>query len=298
MEDCKFSFYDGNNIQYPDVATGGMSNNVILRRNVIADSYNITGHSEGLYVDNVANLVLEQNLFDHNGWNSSVPGAAPNVFNHNIYIQFTSGPATLIGNILAQASSHGAQVRPGGIVIDNLFIRDPIELLIGGSASTVSGNVFTEGNDIDSANPRGYGIDVNPSSGPIQILRNVIAHEASGSHYGYGISFAAGTVGNTAKNNIIYRWDNPIVDKGVGNVTSPNSINLPGYPDPNRTVEIYSESLGGRPTLSDFLAEARKQSKDNWRPQYTANAANGYIRSGFGIEGPSTGAAPSLDPKN
>lgn len=284
MEDCKFSFYDGNAIQYPNVDTGGMSKNVILRRNVFENSYNSNGgHSQGLYVDNVANLVLEGNLFDHNGWNSSVAGANPTVFNHDLYIQTTSGPATLIDNIFANASSHGAQVRNGGIVSDNLFVHDPIELLIGGTASAVSDNVFTDSNDIDSLNPRGYAIDVNPSKGPIQIHRNIIVRGA-GSSDGHGILFAAGTVGNAATHNIIYGWKNPIVDNGIANVTSPNSIDLRDYPDAERSVERYNVSIGGKPTLSDFLAEARKQSRDNWRPSYTARAVNEYIRAGFGTD--------------
>jgi hypothetical protein len=32
-----------------------------------------------------------------------------------------------------------------------------------------------------------------------------------------------------------------------------------------------------------FAIEARKQSRLNWRTQYTAEAVNGYIRAGFGL---------------
>jgi hypothetical protein len=275
LEDCKFSFYTANTIE------GSGSGNVILRRDIIVDNYSTTSlHSEGLYVDNVANLVLEQNIFDHNGWNSSVSGADPNIFNHDLYIQTTSGPATLIGNIFGDASSHGAQVRPGGTVLDNLFVRDPIGLLIGGSASTVSGNVFLEGNDIGGG-ARGWGIDVNPSSGPIQVLNNIIAHEASTGNNGHGINFATGDVNDIAQNNIIYQWDNPIIDSGSVDITMPNAINLTGYLDPNRSIETYMASLGGSATLAAFIAAARNQSKSDWNPQYTAEAVNSYIASGF-----------------
>jgi hypothetical protein len=277
IEDCKFRFYSTNTIE------GGGFGNVVFRRNIIADNYDITPrHSEGLYIDKIANLVLEQNLFNHNGWNSSVSGADATIFNHNLYIQTTSGPATLIGNIFANASSHGAQVRPGGTVIDNLFVKNPIALLIGGSASTVSGNVFLEGNDI-GASARGWGIDVNPSTGPVQVLDNIIAHEASAGADGHGISFGAGTVNDTARNNVIYQWNNPIVDRGTRNITSPNAINLTGYLDPNRTIETYMASIGDGPTLSVFLTEADKQSRNAWRPRYTASAINEYIRAGFDI---------------
>jgi len=54
------------------------------------------------------------------------------------------------------------------------------------------------------------------------------------------------------------------------------------YPDPNRTIGTYNASLGGPATLEAFMAQARLQSKDNWRSQYTANAVNDYVRVGFG----------------
>ena len=91
VEDTKFSFYNDSTIE------GAGSGNIIFRRNIIADNYDTNGHSQGLYIDHVANLILEQNLFDHNGWNSSVPGAEATIFNHNLYIQNTSGLATVIG---------------------------------------------------------------------------------------------------------------------------------------------------------------------------------------------------------
>jgi hypothetical protein len=109
---------------------------------------------------------------------------------------------------------------------------------------------------------------------------------ASAFPYGAGLNFDSTATGVNASNNIIHDWTNPIVtDPGNpgANIISPNEINLTGYPDPNRTVGTYNASLGGSPTLLGFLAEARKQSKDNWRPQYTAEAVNIYIRAGFGI---------------
>ena len=132
-------------------------------------------------------LVLDGNLFDHNGWNAKIAGAEPTIFNHNVYIQTTNGPATLNDNILANASSHGAQVRDGGTVTDNLFVHDPIELLVGGTGGLVSNNVFTEANDIDANNPRGFGLDVNPAIAPVQATYNIFTHDASAKPYGHGI---------------------------------------------------------------------------------------------------------------
>ena len=295
IEDTEVSFYKDN------VVLEAPLTNVSLRRDIILDSYSTDAHSQGLYSDEVTNLILDGNVFDHNGWNASVPGASPTIFNHNIYIQSTNGPATLIDNISANASSHGAQVRNGGIVTDNLFVHDPIGLLVAGTASTVSGNVVTESNDIDSADPRGFGIDINPTtSGAIQVTNNIITHEASTAGDGFGISLEPGTTGDTVQNNIIYQWDSPVVDSGSGNTTSPNAINQSGYVDPNRTVESYYASLGGSASLSAFLAAVESQSKSNWNPALTADAVDSYIAAGFSttpsgptlssiVESPSTG---------
>ena len=282
IEDCKFSFYA---VDIGMAEPNGVPSysNIALRRNIIVDAYSPISHSQGIYMEGVNGLLLEGNLFDHNGWNTSVPGADPTIYNHNIYIQTSSGPTILRDNISANASSHGAQVRPGGIVTNNLFVHNPIELLIGGGPSNVSENVISEGNDISPTLPRGFGIYVDPSSGSIQIRNNIITHEASGFSYGHGITLAAGTLGDIATNNIIYKWDNPIVDTGTGNITSPNAINLTTYLDPNRTVETYNASLHNSPTLIAFLAAARDQSKGNWNRQYTAGAVNEYIRAGFYI---------------
>jgi hypothetical protein len=56
----------------------------------------------------------------------------------------------------------------------------------------------------------------------------------------------------------------------------------PSFPDPTRSPASYNESLGGTATLEAFLTEARKQSRLNWRPAYTARQANNYFRAGFG----------------
>jgi hypothetical protein len=282
IEDCKFSFYTTNL-----VFEGGTAQYLALRRNIVVDAYSTNSHSSGLLANNVIISLIEENVFDHNGWNDSVSGAAATIFNHNIYLQgvaydpkSVSGPAILKGNIVANASSHGAQLRAGGTVTNNLFVRNPLGLLIL-PPSTVNDNVFMSGNDITASLPRGFGIEVNPGTGPNQITNNILAHEDSSRPFGHGIILEAGTAQTVVRKNIIFQWDDPIDDKGIGNTTSPNDINVSGYRDPGRTVETYNVSLGGAPRLSDFLQEARKQSKDNWRPQYTANSVNKYIWAGF-----------------
>src|SRR5271169_3425649 len=88
IEDCKFSFFKDDIVIQ---TLGGTSQNLSLRRNVITDSYSTDAHSQGIYIDSVDNVLVEENVFDHNGWNSSVSGADPTIFNHNVYIQTMAG---------------------------------------------------------------------------------------------------------------------------------------------------------------------------------------------------------------
>jgi len=292
VEDCKFSFYQGSGFD-----TDG-AQNVSLRRNIIVDSYSTTGHSQGLYVAGVTNLVIDENVFDHNGWNASISGAEPTIFNHNIYLQVLSDPATVKGNTIANASSHGLQQRSGGATTNNLFAHNPIGMEYGSTETaeygpmqhdgTATNNVFLEGYDIGPENPRGWGIIVYPDAAGVKVLLtdNIIAHVASSAPYGFGIGFESGATGGTATNNIICQWDDPIHDDNGSNVISPNTTNASTCdglgPDPNRTIETYDKSLGGPGTLAHFLTLARAQSKDNWNPALTAAAVNAYIRAGFG----------------
>jgi hypothetical protein len=65
------------------------------------------------------------------------------------------------------------------------------------------------------------------------------------------------------------------------------------FPDPNRSVASYMQTLGfsgNDASTAKFLTEARKLSRNNWRPEFTAAAVNRYIREGFAMpEPPSNG---------
>jgi hypothetical protein len=294
IEDNVFRYYTVNIVLG---ASGLALKNFSLRRNIIADAYSTTGHSEGIFSDGVTGLIMEENLFDHNGWNASIEGAEANVFNRNIYLAATTTQVFFKGNISANSASEGAQFRSGGTIINNLFVRNSSGFDLGHlqgdpiiTFAEVHQNVILESNDIQDApapGPRGFGIVFYSAKGTgVKVTNNIIAHVASAFPYGAGLNFDSTATAVDASNNIIYDWTNPIVtDPGNpgANIISPNQINLTGYPDPNRTVGTYNASLGGSPTLMSFLAQARKQSKDNWRPQYTAEAVINYIGAGFGI---------------
>lgn len=312
IEDCYVEgFGNGLNVIGTD-ATAAVSN-VLINRSVVVDCYRTAStHGEGIYGTFARNVTLRECLFDRNGWSPTAPNAGRDVYSHNIYLdnEQAGGPGPGVGFtvercILTRGASHGLQLRCGGTVADNLFAENAIALLIGGGDGyatsspggvtfAASGNVILHSNDIDAANPRGYGVDlVNIKAGTF--TGNIIAHDKSAAAYGHGVSIDSPTAGLTLSGNVVYDWHAPkLFGAGVG-VTEPapgnawggyGAGNVLGYLDPNRDVASYHASIGGASSLDAFLARARTQSRATWDARYTAAAVNAYIRAGFAIGTP------------
>jgi hypothetical protein len=108
--------------------------NLQVRLNVIADNWTMSANSliHGMFVYNVDGLLLEGNIVDHNGWSPTATRATPpdqggaTALKHNIYIARPGSGLVARYNYIARASSHGIQVRNGGYVNNNVFVRNPI----------------------------------------------------------------------------------------------------------------------------------------------------------------------------
>lgn len=364
IEDCKFEGYSVNLVFQ---GLGDRHSDFRLRRSVIVDAFvihEIGGPSQGLYANAVDGLLIEENVFDHNGWNEQVPGAGADIYSHDLYIDNDNTEVEVRGNIIANASSHGMQLRSGGSAINNLFARNSISLSVGGGnnpapagvTATVRGNVIVDGKDIDAANPRGWGMWFgNIASGVVSL--NVIANNTLGSQPrmitldGQFVGDSGPTIGVhdlALTKNILFNWGGGVLVQGsstqiteidlvdndlqetswsstliehpVGSSTATvqssgnqffaklapftawTEVELVPYPldywfelvgdgtsvieqvaydDPQRSLSSYNATLGGAESFEAFMAEARLQSKTNWRPEYTAAMVNRYIRKGF-----------------
>jgi hypothetical protein len=232
LEDLKIESYKGNvSIQ----GINGKITNVRLRRSVIIDAYEIENpdpnnqfdNSAGLYASNVTGLVIEGNVFDHNGWNDSpkVPGANPTNFNHNMYIQSSCADVTIRDNITTRASSHGFQARAGGTVEGNLVIDNPIGFSFGltngaatpvpgGVTGHVSGNVVRDSDDITVNEKRGVGIQLGNIKSAI-VEDNILAHDKTegANHVAFELTRKISMIvpdekiqDLTIQNNIVYDW--------------------------------------------------------------------------------------------
>lgn len=181
--------------------------NVRLRRDVGVDSFHdlSAGHPQGAYFGGVNGLLIEECLFDHNGWSETIPGMVPTIFRHNIYIQSNCQNVTTRGIISARAGATGMQQRCGGICEGHLFLANPINIVFG-TGGTVRNCVVIDSRDIDAANPRGIGIQCTGGTGH-DVYGNICTtrtYPGTWNIQAFSIDGAWGTV--NLHDNIAWNW--------------------------------------------------------------------------------------------
>lgn len=180
IEDCYIAgFKDNVTIE----ATGGQFYNFAMRRSVIVDAWSTDGHSQGLFMNRVTGSTIQENVFDHNGWNESFTDAGASQFNQNIYIQEGVTGVEFLGNITTRASGAGVQMRSGGNAIDNLIYANPLGMRFGyrtvdwpneQATGNVIGNVVLGGPLSDPAGDS-IGLWIERVA-DTQVRKNVVAH--------------------------------------------------------------------------------------------------------------------------
>ena len=229
----------------------GDQRNIRIRRSVITDAWSTSGKAQGIYASRVNGLTLEDNVFDHNGWNERASGGKATPLSHNVYIAADVDNFAARGNVFADAASHGLQARAGGDVRDNLFVRNPIHLSFGlvngsaikpgGVAGTVDGNVFIGTRTINGST-RGWAMELGNIRGAT-VRNNIISkdNDTDGSAainlgYGENVSNASSGVGInnlTLENNVVYRWTQSLglddnLRPGGSGYTSLNNLTVRG----------------------------------------------------------------------
>ena len=231
IEDCRVEGYETNLViqgdsQFP--APSGRHQDIAIRRCVILDAFSTsTSNANGIFASGTDTLILEENLFDRNGWRDDVPGSEPTWFRHNIYIQNLNTGVLCRGNIVARTD--GLHTRSGGLVEGNLLLRNALGLVLGGGgfpeieadgvAVTARNNVVLDGNDLQAGSPRGWGVHLsNLREGRVD--SNVFAHNTSG-HAPFPAIFAAATNAKGVEetvfsNNVVYAWDGSSAFEATG----------------------------------------------------------------------------------
>ena len=320
VEGCKIHFFK-TNITFNGQSSAAIDH-VWMRRCVIADAWSDDSHAQGLYTFDVDEVTIEENVFDHNGFAQDGRGDGTQangdatIFNHSMYIG--EAPATDIvirKNILTRGSSHGCQMRPGGVFEDNLVVEHGIGILSGGGTVPVAGgvngeirnNVIMDGVDVNTSEAKADAIHVANSADTL-VEHNYSANSNSSIGTGEdGIRIFGDasypSVNVDLRDNVWNNWDRsaPVFESApyvtvrdeIGNHyydaasaswtvsgTNRNSEDLT-YIDPSRTVGSYAGTQGDTATTEGFIAEVRLQEKTNWRPAYEATSVNDYIKGGF-----------------
>ena len=269
----------GQNLLLENVRIDGYASNIIVRspgsadfrnlqvrRSVITDAFAKHGgyengsHAQGMYTASVDGILVEENVFDHNGWNPAVEGAEPTIYNHNLYLHESSTADVVVrDNIIARASAHGLQARPGGVVEGNLFVDNALAFFIGGEGGSAYDNLVLHASDRTHGDGlyRATGIDMKNIAGS-EAFRNIIAQTPiNGRRPLFGLD------GVDAHTNIIFNWG--------------NYENVGPFLDPDRTIPGYDAMIGGEGTIASFLEGARTLSRNNWRSEYTAEQVRAYF---------------------
>lgn len=208
-----------------------------IRRNVIADRHrpaNTTALTQGFYIDDSVNLLIEENIFDNNGEDESgQPNSTRDLRSHNSYVMLGKG----IGerhiwryNISSRSCSHAIQAGSGGLIKANLLVENPIgiqasrvdEWWDSGFSADIRENVILHGTDISPQNRRGWGISIQNSHQTVVVDNIIGANDKSGSPFGIRVRalFRADKQmyvrDLTIKNNIIHNWNGSTVGDSKG----------------------------------------------------------------------------------
>ncbi|CAA9403555.1 MAG: hypothetical protein AVDCRST_MAG64-1870, partial [uncultured Phycisphaerae bacterium] len=238
VEDCSFQYYKSNLVFQP--GNGNAPADVRVRRSAIADAYAVNvdrfgipmGSSQaalGIYAEGVNRLTIDGNTLSHNGWAADdALGSRRNVYSHNLYINSNNDDVTVTNNIIADAASHGVQARAGGVIANNLFLRNPIAMSYGlvngagalkpgGVSGRVTDNVVVGSNAIFDS-PRGWGLEIahlRPASqgGGTLVRNNVFANDTQNNQAAIKLEAPQGASGVdvgindlTVEQNVVYAW--------------------------------------------------------------------------------------------
>jgi hypothetical protein len=278
VEDTMVEAYKDNIVLQGD---GSAIDGFTLRRSVIVDSYAASGdvgHSQGLYVSGTSkNVLVEENVFDHNGWKEGFD--APTVFNHNMYINTGAQGVVIRGNIVSRGSENGILLRAGGTVQDNLIIRNSVGAIVSNTSSVMTGNVVLEGIDLPNI---AQGIGLNSVKLPGLLMENnIIAHDTS--NFTSNVTAMAlqwGIQSGRVGDNIVFDWRHGVSSGGANVSIDNNQIQeLDGH-HPLLDLRdsggnyIYGNNIYSSPSAAPFVRVTSSMSFGQWQGSYEPSAQN------------------------
>ncbi len=311
LEDNKFGFFS-NNLQFNGSAR---HKNIIIRKNIILNSYSTHSHSQGLFSSN-SSILLEENIFDHNGWyqqnyeklNSKNKGQAT-FFNHNAYLANMNN--TIIkNNIFSRPSSIGLKltanptqqntVMAENIIIDNNFFSEgEIGISAGGNTDfqngyrwkniTITNNVMINiGNNQPTRRNLAWHIEANDwNTGVIKnnyllcnvnpAVTNVSGIKVSGNTYNVEVESNVLYGLKSAEKKLIYQTPKEIKK----NLSFSNNYLVKNKMKLCQSLQRLAVK-NKADNINTFIDKSKEMSIDNWEASYSAIGINNTVRSLFG----------------
>ncbi|HTL30543.1 MAG TPA: right-handed parallel beta-helix repeat-containing protein, partial [Tepidisphaeraceae bacterium] len=277
VEDTMVEGYKDNIVLQGD---GSAINGFTVRRSVVVDAYaasGAVGHAQGIYVSgSSSNVLIEENVFDHNGWKEGV--AAPTVFNHDMYINTGAQGVVITKNIVSRASENGILLRAGGTVTNNLIIRSSVGAIVSNTSSVMSGNVVLEGIDLPDL---AQGIGLNSVNLPsLNIANNIIAHDTSDFTSNVtAIAMQWGIGSGGVNGNIVFDWRNGISSGGASVGVGTNQIQ--SYDTTHTLINqrdsgpyTYHDNIYSSPMAAPFRQLSSSMSFAQWQSSAEPTAQN------------------------
>lgn len=291
----------------------GTAENVTFYRTMVLDAHNTVplngaatwgapsaNRVSGVYVEAADGLLIEQSLFDHNGWEDGYVVAGgdaasphpPSKYSQNIYIHQSATNLTVRDTITSNAASFGLQARPGGVVDGLVAFGNNVGMNMFGGFDAPDGTAYgdrgliidtiiTDPSTKDSPyiGARGWGAQV---AGPGVIVDSIVAQDGDPVDVVpytieqplvllpvAGVTFASD--GTT-----VYNWGRSF-DVLPGRAL-PSDAALAGV-----TIDGFARSvLGGASDSDDLLDLLRARDRATWSATPDAAEIVDFFQRGFG----------------
>lgn len=331
--DAKVQVLDGTNILLDNLSVTGHEVNIhnvdgfTLRESDISDavhenslnSEEFWGPSQnrisGLFVTDSQGVLIEDNLFDHNGWEddyledtSTDGGQPPSFYSHNVYIQDSNSDVTFTDNISIEAASIGVLIRSGGFIEGNVLVDNNVGLVVlggdykdrgpVGEYALVTDNVTTSGAHKTVDKAEGGLTQGNVDQSELSTwLDNIVAHLADPNNLEEELEYKV-TSHNAYNvedeqyfdNTIIYNWkgsqayENEAAGAGIRNPDT-NTEDLDTDVLNQTTIQIFAANLLGKPdaTIDDLSDYLRTQYAGQLEGDVDAETIIDFFHTGFSI---------------
>ncbi|MAX52582.1 MAG: hypothetical protein CMH22_11430 [Methylophaga sp.] len=302
IENNRFNFY-GLAVSISGVE-GGIVQNIVFRRNEIMNSYSTAGHSQGLYMYLTDSVLVEENIFDHNGWYQQRPSNIPmntkkygyaTYFNHNVYIG-NSTNLIIQNNLSSRSSSIGMKFASNSdkntnldsinsynmLLKNNVVVEGEVGFSIGGNRDFNNGyrwdniqvinNVLTNiGRTKPTNRSLAFNIDVNDWQSGV-VCGNTVTDNAANISNTYGLSVAGHSRDLTVKNNSFINLgiaqDKSVLDSAE-NITGSNNTYIAKIDNLN-VLDLYVKSQGFS-DYESYITSVLDKLKNNPATYYDVN---------------------------